>query len=363
MKDNEFEIETGPNSAPNEHFSEHTDSPGYSNFSEEESSDFNMTDESGTEVDYIPEDEIVSFSWRQRLLLGAVIFFSFLLFSVFLFPYDHIIRYILTTRVSSPAISYQSLNLSMTGKSEIQALTLRFANGSIFRSTEVGSTVSIFQARRGNFHGVLESTLLEYTGPTFGFRARSGTFDFDLTGVLNSEGPGFLGPVQDWRGTLAIEVMGMDILQLPDNIPIPINLSQLEIQGFSTQAAFTDGDIQVQNARLISNLMEIDLTGSIRPGSDTARSPIDGRMCIVPDSTLQEVSPLIWGYVTMAGSPGERICFLLSGTLGSPDLQPENPDIYVTPGDMEAEDAGRDGNGPDAVNGDSLPESPRDSLE
>ncbi|AAN49564.1 type II secretion system protein GspN [Leptospira interrogans] len=266
------------------------------------------------------EEEVVSrFTFKQKLILIGTGIFSFLIFTVWLFPLDEIVRSSLysSSVKTGTIINFRDLSISVLGNVTLDSLEVTTSSNLKIKAEEAVLKTSLFGLIKKKFDGKFKLVSLKIdteNGPLAKIRNFEGKGKFDnldqgisrINGALDLEIPA--GPSS-----------GM-IQELPE-IPLLGELKNITIKKFLTKVNLQGGNLIFNDFTLDTSIARFDITGNIRLSENMSFSQLNLRICLELDRNFALERQDIADMLTLLEKQSGSKCIPVMGTFGKPDVK------------------------------------------
>ncbi|EMO32526.1 hypothetical protein LEP1GSC175_1372 [Leptospira santarosai str. HAI821] len=265
------------------------------------------------------EDTTPRFTLKQKLILIGTGLFSFLIFTVWLFPLDEIVRSSLhsSSAKTGTIVNFRDLSISILGNVTLDTLEITTSSNLKIKTEEAILKTSLFGLIKKKFDGKFKLISLKVdteNGPLAKIRSFEGRGKFDnldqglsrMSGTLDLEIPA--GPSS-----------GM-IQELPE-IPLLGELKNITIKKFLTKMNFQGGNLIFNDFTLDTSIARFDITGNIRLSESISFSQLNLRICLELDRNFALERQDIQDMLTLLEKQSGGKCIPVMGTVNKPDVK------------------------------------------
>ncbi|EMP01821.1 type II secretion system protein GspN [Leptospira santarosai] len=265
------------------------------------------------------EDTTPRFTLKQKLILIGTGLFSFLVFTVWLFPLDEIVRSSLhsSSAKTGTIVNFRDLSISILGNVTLDTLEITTSSNLKIKTEEAILKTSLFGLIKKKFDGKFKLISLKVdteNGPLAKIRSFEGRGKFDnldqglsrMSGTLDLEIPA--GPSS-----------GM-IQELPE-IPLLGELKNITIKKFLTKMNFQGGNLIFNDFTLDTSIARFDITGNIRLSESISFSQLNLRICLELDRNFALERQDIQDMLTLLEKQSGGKCIPVMGTVNKPDVK------------------------------------------
>ncbi|XDD48065.1 type II secretion system protein GspN [Leptospira sp. WS39.C2] len=263
------------------------------------------------------DEEHVKVNRSQVFTLITISFVSFLLFTIFIFPLNEIVRSILvkTGKETGIFMDAKEIHFPMIGRKSFDSFVMSFPTGTTLKAEEVSLGISLF--------GILQSRL--EGDVNIGYFSFEGS---DLSvGIQTLDLPIRLSPLDEkitkWNGEGEITLSGGKIKESMD-IPFLGSLKGTDIRRANLLFKIRSGKLLIERGSLDSNLAKFQFQGVVRLADTISFSQLDLKVCFsFTDKFAQERQDLV-GMVALLPQEGGKTCIPVRGTLSAPKVDLPN---------------------------------------
>ncbi|MBM9498878.1 type II secretion system protein GspN [Leptospira sp. 201903071] len=268
----------------------------------------------------LQEEEEASprFTLKQKLYLIGTGVFSFLIFTILLFPLDEIIRSSLNTSSTKTGtiVNFRDLSISFLGNVTLDTLEITTPSNLKIKSEETVLKTSLFGLMKRKFDGkfkILSLKIDTENGPFAKIPRIEGQGKFENLDL----------GIARMGGNFDIEIpagsSGM-IMELPE-IPLLGELKNITIKKFLTKLNLKDGNLIFNDFTLDTSIARFDITGNIRLSESIQFSQLNLRICLELDRNFALERQDIEDMLTLLEKQSGGKCIPLMGTIGKPEAK------------------------------------------
>lgn len=263
------------------------------------------------------DEELTKINQKQILTLIAISFVSFLLFTIFIFPLNEIVRSVLikTGKETGIFMDAKEIHFPMIGRKSFDSFVVSFPTGTSLKAEEVSLGVSVFGILQSRLEGDINIGYFSYEGS-------------DLSiGIQTLDLPIRLSPLDDkvtkWNGEGEITLSGGKIKESME-IPFLGTLKGTDIKRANLLFKIRSGKLLIERGSLDSNLAKFQFQGVVRLSDTISFSQLDLKVCFsLTEKFAQERQDLV-GMVALLPQEGGKTCIPVRGTLSSPKVDLPN---------------------------------------
>ncbi|MBE8401424.1 type II secretion system protein GspN [Leptospira borgpetersenii] len=259
------------------------------------------------------------FTFRQKLILIGTGLFSFLIFTVWLFPLDEVVRSSLqsSSAKTGTIINFRDLSISILGNVTLDTLEITTSSNLKIKTEEAVLKTSLLGLIKKKFNGKFKLISLKIdteNGPLAKIRS------FEGQGKFDNLDQGF----SRMNGTLDLEIpagssSGM-IQELPE-IPLLGELKNITIKKFLTKLNLQGGNLIFNDFTLDTSIARFDITGNIRLSENMSFSQLNLRICLELDRNFELERQDIQDMLTLLEKQSGSKCIPVMGTVNKPEVK------------------------------------------
>lgn len=265
------------------------------------------------------EESTPRFTLKQKLILIATGVFSFLIFTIWLFPLDEIVRSSLNSSSTKTGtiINFRDLSISILGNVTLDTLEITTPSNLKIKTEEAVLKSSVFGLMKKKFDGKFKLISLKIdteNGPLAKIRS------FEGQGKIENLDQG----LARMSGNLDLEIpagnnSGM-IQELPE-IPLLGELKNITIKKFLTKINLSGGNLIFNDFTLDTSIARFDITGNIRLSENMSFSQLNLRICLELDRNFALERQDISDMLTLLEKQSGGKCIPVLGTVGKPEVK------------------------------------------
>ncbi|TGL57431.1 type II secretion system protein GspN [Leptospira ognonensis] len=281
---------------------------------------------------------------KKILTLIGLGFVSFVIFLLFTFPLDEMVRSVLveTSRDSGIIIESKEIHFPIFGRKSFDSFSVQFSNGTVMKAEELSVSVSLPGLLNQRVDGDAEIGFFKYDGGDTSFQIKSISFPLRIASIEEK--------ITKWNGEGEIEFSGGKFF---DSVEIPMlgSLKGQEIRKGSIHFKIRSGKVLIEKGNIESSIAKIQFQGVIRLSDVMNLSQLDLKVC----ATLNEKFALerqdIAGLATLLPQENGKICVPIRGSISSPKVDIPNLNQFGSPTGIqtEATTPGTDSGNPTSV--------------
>ncbi|EMJ66999.1 MULTISPECIES: type II secretion system protein GspN [Leptospira] len=265
------------------------------------------------------EETAPRFTLRQKLILIGTGLFSFLIFTVWLFPLDEVVRSSLQSSSvkTGTIVNFRDLSISILGNVTLDTLEITTSSNLKIKTEEAVLKTSLLGLIKKKFNGKFKLISLKIdteNGPLAKIRS------FEGQGKFDNLDQGF----SRMSGTLDLEIpagssSGM-IQELPE-IPLLGELKNITIKKFLTKVNIQGGNLIFNDFTLDTSIARFDITGNIRLSENISFSQLNLRICLELDRNFALERQDIQDMLTLLEKQSGSKCIPVMGTVNKPEVK------------------------------------------
>lgn len=263
------------------------------------------------------DEEHAKVNRKQVLTLVAISIVSFILFTIFIFPLNEIVRSVLikTGKETGIFMDAKEIHFPMIGRKSFDSFVMSFPSGTSLKAEEVSLGISLLGLIQSRLEGDVNIGYFSYEGS-------------DLSvGIQTLDLPIRLSPLDEkitkWNGEGEITVSGAKIKESMD-IPFLGSLKGTDIKRANLLFKIRSGKLLIERGNLDSNLAKFQFQGVVRLSDTISFSQLDLKVCFsFTEKFAQERQDLV-GMVALLPQEAGKTCIPVRGTLSSPKVDLPN---------------------------------------
>ncbi|WP_061248583.1 type II secretion system protein GspN [Leptospira alstonii] len=265
------------------------------------------------------EEAAPRFTLKQKLILIGTGVFSFLIFTIWLFPLDEIIRSSLNSSSAKTGtiVNFRDLSISLLGNVTLDTLEITTSSNLKIKTEEAVLKTSLIGLIKKKFDGKFKLVSLKID-----------TENGPLAKIRNFEGQGKFDNLDQgltrMNGSLDLEIpagssSGM-IQELPE-IPLLGELKNITIKKFLTKVNLQGGNLIFNDFTLDTSIARFDITGNIRLSESMSFSQLNLRICLELDRNFALERQDIADMLTLLEKQSGAKCIPVLGTVNKPEVK------------------------------------------
>ncbi|MCW7492197.1 type II secretion system protein GspN [Leptospira sp. 2 VSF19] len=254
---------------------------------------------------------------KQILTLVAIAVVSFLVFTLFIFPLNEIVRSILikTGKETGIFMDAKEIHFPVIGRKSFDSFIISFPTGTSVKAEEISLGVSLFGLLQSRLEGDASIGYFSFEGSEWAMSIQ--TLDIPLR----------LSPIDDkitkWNGEGEIDISGGKIKESAE-IPFLGSLKGTDIRKANLLFKIRSGKLLLERGSLESSLAKFQFQGVIRLSDTLSFSQLDLKVCFtLTEKFAQERQDLV-GMVALLPQEGGKTCIPIRGTFSSPKVDLPN---------------------------------------
>lgn len=276
-----------------------------------------LLEDDGELFDEDGDEEHTKVNRKQLFTLVAIAFVSFLVFTLFIFPLNEIVRSILikTGKETGIFMDAKEIHFPMIGRKSFDSFVASFPSGTSIKAEEISLGVSLFGLLQSRLEGDANVGYFNFEGSEWA--ASIQTLDIPLR----------LSPIDDkitkWNGEGEIDLAGGKIKESSE-IPFLGSLKGTDIRKANLVFKIRSGKLLLERGILESSLAKFQFQGVVRLSDNLAFSQLDLKVCFtLTEKFAQERQDLV-GMVALLPQEGGKTCIPIRGTFSSPKVDLPN---------------------------------------
>jgi type II secretion system protein N len=282
--------------------------------------------------DWEESEELGKLNSKKILTLVSFGFISFIIFLLFTFPLDEMVRSLLvdTSKETGIVIESKEIHFPFLGRKSFDLFSLQFVNGSQLKAEEMNVSFSLFGLLNGRLDGDAEIGSFRYDGGDLSLQIKAISFLLRIASLEEK--------ISKWNGEGEIDLSSGKILESME-IPMLGSLKGQEIRKGSIQFKIRSGKVLIEKGNIESSVAKIQFQGVIRLSEAIQLSQLELKLC----ATLNEKFALerqdIAGLATLLPQENGRICIPIRGSIASPKVDLPNLNQLGSPSGIQTEPA------------------------
>ncbi len=276
-----------------------------------------LEEEGDSASDFEEVEEESRLNSKKIISLIGLGIFSFIVFLLFTFPLDEMVRSLLgdISRDSGLVVEAKEIHFPFFGRKSFDSFSVQFSNGNLIKAEELSVSVSMIGLLNQRIDGDAEIGFFKYEGSDTSLQIKSISFPLRIASIDDK--------ITKWNGEGEIELSGGKFFESME-IPMLGSLKGYEIRKGSIQFKIRSGKVLIEKGLLDSSIAKIQFQGVIRLSDVITLSQLDLKLC----ATLNEKFALerqdIAGLATLLPQENGRICVPIRGSISSPKVDIPN---------------------------------------
>ena len=261
------------------------------------------------------EVESTKLSLKEKLILWFIGFISFVIFFIYIFPFEELGRYFIAraTAPSGVIIDFKKLNFSYFGSRSVDSLVIQTPSTVNLKTEKLELNASLINLVSGKFDGTLDLISFNFENSSIEFLLRNVLLKGKLSNVLE-------GDLLKLQGTTNIDVIGGSIVKSPFIAEIDSDLSGVKIKNISGELQFNKGSISLSNILFSTSIASIKLNGRIVLNKDFNNSNLDLSLCPRLTKSFANERPHVESFLQLYKMQNKTDCIEIKGTFSRPAL-------------------------------------------
>ncbi|PJZ65189.1 type II secretion system protein GspN [Leptospira wolffii] len=275
------------------------------------------------ELEDIPEDpseeeSAPRFTLKQKLILIGTGAFSFVFFLFFLFPYENILRQVLSSSSGGQpsAFFFRELNVSILF-GEVSAKSLEISGPSLrIKANQASVSAGLISLLRKKVNGDFEvnGLKIEYDGEPIGSIT-------SLEGLVKVDS--LVAPISRFNGAFSLKMpegKKGNLSNLPE-LPVLGRLENIIINKISLKSKLDQGNLEFEEFLIDTSIGRLDIHGNMRLSENFGSSQLNIRVCFEPERDFATEREDIVGMLALLEKNGNEKCVPISGFVQKPEVK------------------------------------------
>ncbi len=254
-----------------------------------------------------------NFTLKQKMILILIGFFSFLIFSIIIFPYEEVVRKVLSklSVENQIVIDFQNLNLPFFGSKTIDGLIYQGKDNSEIQAETIELDSSLFNLMSQVFKGDLEVTAVKLDIADI-------ALSFKTVKIEDSFLDSFDKPYGQMSFFIKFNSIGGKIRKSMVIPFVDINLKDIQIKSLSFEAKKDKSGtkVKIEKFFLNTNIAKVILDGTVELSEFIKNSQLNLKICPTLDEKFKAEREDVAGNLQLM-MKNEK-CFTLEGSIGAP---------------------------------------------
>lgn len=254
---------------------------------------------------------------KQVLTLIGIAFISFLVFTLFIFPLNEIVRSVLikTGKETGIFLDAKEIHFPVIGRKSFDSFIASFPSGTSVKAEEISLGISLFGLLQSRLEGDANIGYFSFDGSEWAMSIQ--TLDIPLR----------LSPIDDkitkWNGEGEIDLSGGKIKESAE-IPFLGSLKGTDIRKANIVFKIRSGKLLLERGSLESSLAKFQFQGVIRLSDTLSFSQLDLKVCFTLTEKFGQERQDLVGMVALLPQEGGKTCIPIRGTFSSPKVDLPN---------------------------------------
>jgi len=313
---------------------------------EEEILESLLEDDLQNDEDIEEIEEEASLNSKKILILIGLGFISFILFLLFTFPLDEMVRSILveSSRDSGMVIEAKEIHFPILGRKSFDSFSIQFSNGTVLKAEELSVAVSVLGLLNQRVDGDADVGFFKYDAGDLSLQIRSISFPLRIASIEDK--------ITKWNGEGEIEFSGGKFFESPE-IPMIGSLKGQEIKKGSIHFKIRSGKLLIEKGMIESSIAKIQFQGVIRLSDTIHLSQLDLKLCATLNDKFALERQDIAGLATLLPQENGKMCVPVRGSISAPKVDIPNLNQFGNSNGIQTEPAN-----PPLENGNTLNTTP-----
>ncbi|TGL37418.1 type II secretion system protein GspN [Leptospira perdikensis] len=276
-----------------------------------------LLEDDGDLFDEDGDEEHSKVNRKQIVTLVTIAVVSFLVFTLFIFPLNEIVRSILikTGKETGIFMDAKEIHFPMFGRKSFDSFIASFPSGTSIKAEEVSLGISLLGLMQSRLDGDANIGYFNFEGSEWAMSVQ--TLDIPLR----------LSPLDDkitkWNGEGEIDLSGGKIKESAE-IPFLGSLKGTDIRKANVLFKIRSGKLLIERGSLESSLAKFQFQGVVRLSDNFSYSQLDLKVCFtLTEKFAQERQDLV-GMVALLPQEGGKTCIPIRGTFSAPKVDLPN---------------------------------------
>ncbi|MCW7470720.1 type II secretion system protein GspN [Leptospira kanakyensis] len=290
-----------------------------------------LLEDDGDLFDEDGDEEHSKVNRKQVFTLVAIAVVSFLVFTLFIFPLNEIVRSVLikTGKETGIFMDAKEIHFPMIGRKTFDSFVASFPTGTSIKAEEISLGISLLGLLQSRLDGDANIGYFNFEGSEWAMSIQ--TLDIPLR----------LSPIDDkitkWNGEGEIDLSGGKIKESAE-IPFLGSLKGTDIRKANFLFKIRSGKLLLERGSLESSLAKFQFQGVVRLSDTLSFSQLDLKVCFtLTEKFAQERQDLV-GMVALLPQEGGKTCIPIRGTFSAPKVDLPNLNQLGGGGAPKAED-------------------------
>ncbi|TGK86707.1 type II secretion system protein GspN [Leptospira noumeaensis] len=276
-----------------------------------------LLEDDGDLFDEDGDEEHSKVNRKQIFTLVAIAVVSFLVFTLFIFPLNEIVRSVLIKSGKETGIfmDAKEIHFPMIGRKSFDSFVASFPTGTSIKAEEISLGVSLLGLLQSRLDGDANIGYFNLEGSEWAMSIQS--LDIPLR----------LSPLDDkitkWNGEGEIELSGGKIKESAE-IPFLGSLKGTDIRKANIVFKIRSGKLLLERGSLESSLAKFQFQGVIRLSDTTSFSQLDLKVCFTLNEKFAQERQDLVGMVALLPQEGGKTCIPIRGTFSAPKVDLPN---------------------------------------
>lgn len=277
---------------------------------EEEEQEF-LTESLEDDSEFLDEEEDKPLNKSKVLSLFGIGLSAFLVFFIFLFPLEEVIKsYLLgLSKTTGVVIEFKDIRFPLVGAKTIDSLAIQPTSDTILKVEEVVLDLKTWELIQNRFDGDIDLISLKLDSGEIGFLLKSVLITGRLSGMEER--------LTKTTGDIKIQIRGGKISSLPE-IPMVGEAKDIAIIKGQFHLKFRSGRLHIDLGSLDTSWFKFQLNGVIRLSDSLPFSNLDLKLCASAQEKFANERPDLAGMLAILPQEGGRSCLPIKGTIRSP---------------------------------------------
>lgn len=282
------------------------------------------TEELEEDVEEVSEEELEDeeyeatgeLSWKQKLILINSGIFAFLLFIIFLFPYEELARTFISkyAQENNFVLEFKKLNLSLFSTKSVDNLIYQNKDNMEIRAETIEVDSSIWDLAKKNFKGNVKITSLNLELTDYAIKANS-------VNLEDSSIIGFDRDTLNMNGNLNLQIFNGTILRSPI-IPMIDTLQGVTIKSIllNLKKTLNSNRVTIEKGVITLSIAKITLSGYIELAANMKSSRLELKVCPKLTEKYSAEREDIASSLQLLTRDMADGCIPIQGTVGDPKV-------------------------------------------
>jgi type II secretion system protein N len=266
----------------------------------------------GEDLDEIIDESNYSLPQLFTIIISGFIFF--LIFVVFLFPVEELLKNFIinTSEKNNTVIDMKKINLPYFGSKSIDNLYISTADNLEFKSEEINFTFNIFNfINKSQIISSIESLSNSLDSNYLALTAKNIQLDINLTNIGREN--------LLLNGKIQVLINGGVITRVPE-IMSNLGFNEIKVKSVQVELKKNNNVVQFEKFFLDLNIAKVLIRGKIELNQNFQNSKLDIEFCPKLSKEFEAERPDLSDLMTLYSQGKSEVCFPVKGTIAFPKV-------------------------------------------